>query len=177
MVNSYIWSGFAKRLVTDFEHLGISSNFLILKKAEWLLMFGIFQNSLLMAETFVLTSQERKNRPLSRCRPVNGGLNALDWRSAPGCPWSSPGPARACSQSAGLWGAAADTRVHLKPSVTALTLNSIWPSPLRWKASWLCALRHLHIHLKGTERASLFPEWTSMGLFPLPAPTRYQGVT
>lgn len=35
-------------------------------------------------------------------------------------------------------------------SLSSLILNSIWPSSLLWKTSWLCGLWDLYIHLKET---------------------------
>lgn len=96
-------------------------------------------------------SRERTDSPWD-VDPVNGPLNAPWLESSPGYPWFSPS----------LWGATADTRIPLHPSVITLTLNSTWPSPLLWKASWPRALRRLHTHLKETEPASLFlnaPQW------------------
>lgn len=89
---------------------------------------------------------------------------ALWLEFSPGCPWSSPSLAWPVHSQRSLVFEVQQqtTRVPLQPSVITLALNSIWPSPLLWKASWPCALWHLHTHLKETEPASLFlnePQW------------------
>ncbi len=117
-------------------------------------------------------SQQRTKRPIN---PVNGSLNAL-WVQ----PWLSLVQSQvglACSQplEPGLWGATADTLESLSStSVITLSLNSIWPSPLLWKTSWLCALWHLHIHLKETEPAFFFSWMNLGGKVSLSAPIRYR---
>lgn len=73
------------------------------------------------------------------------------------------GPFEASEEWTG--GAAADSRFPLQPSVIARALNSTWPSPLLWRTSWLCAVWHLHAHLKETESASCL-QWTPAGRLP-----------
>lgn len=97
-------------------------------------------------------SEQRMNFQLTEC----SGTSVRPWLSLSSEAWTSRCTSRHQSPSTAI-----SHRFHAELYMT-------FPSA---KTSWLCALWHLHIHLKETEAAFFLtePQWK----FPLSAPIRY----